>query len=111
MKILSTFSRGIRFWLIMFSLSVIPIAVFPQAGKPEVPKANLELKETKAKAKKGDAEAQFNLGKMYANGQGVPQDYREAVKWFRLAADQGMAGAQNALGGMYARRNHLSASL
>ena len=38
---------------------------------------------------------------MYANGQGVPQDYAEAVKWYRLAADQGDAYAQNNLGVMY----------
>jgi TPR repeat protein len=30
----------------------------------------------------------------YANGKGVPQDYAEAVKWYRLAAEQGNAGAQ-----------------
>jgi TPR repeat protein len=38
---------------------------------------------------------------MYAHGEGVAQDYAEAVKWFRLAADQGHAGAQHNLGGMY----------
>ncbi len=36
------------------------------------------------------------------NGQGVPQDYAEAVKWYRLAAEQGDAGAQYNLGDMYA---------
>ena len=111
MKILSAFSRGIRLWLIMFSLSVIPIAVFPQAGKPAVPKANLELKETKAKAKKGDAEAQYNLGAMYANGQGVPQDYKEALKWFRLAYIPPSAFCAPAMPWSAARRNHLTASL
>ena len=40
---------------------------------------------------------------MYAKGQGVPQDYSEAVKWYRLAADQGDATAQFNLGGMYAQ--------
>ena len=35
---------------------------------------------------------------MYANGQGVPQDYAEAVKWYRKAADQGDAHAQSNLG-------------
>ena len=40
---------------------------------------------------------------MYANGKGIPQDYREALKWYRLAADQGDADAQLNLGGMYAR--------
>jgi len=32
-------------------------------------------------AEQGDAEAQYNLGLMYDEGQGVPQDYKEAVKW------------------------------
>ena len=39
---------------------------------------------------------------MYADGQGVPQDDVEAVRWFRLAADQGDADAQGNLGFMYA---------
>jgi len=39
---------------------------------------------------------------MYARGLGVPQDYAEAVRWYRLAADQGHASAQNNLGVMYA---------
>ena len=33
--------------------------------------------------------------------QGVPQDYEEAVKWYRLAAEQGYANAQYNLGLMY----------
>ena len=43
----------------------------------------------------------FNLGVMYHTGQGVPQDYALAIKWYRLAADQGNAGAQYNLGVMY----------
>ena len=39
-----------------------------------------------AAAERGNAEAQFNLGLMYANGQGVPQDYVEAHKWSNLSA-------------------------
>ena len=39
---------------------------------------------------------------MYANGEGVPQDYAEAVRWYRLAAEQGNASAQHNLGLMYA---------
>ena len=52
-------------------------------------------------ADQGFPRAQFNLGFMYANGQGVPQNHAEAVKWYRLAADQGNARAQVNLGGMY----------
>ncbi len=39
---------------------------------------------------------------MYANGLGVSQDDKQAVKWFRLAAEQGNADAQNNLGWVYA---------
>ena len=38
---------------------------------------------------------------MYDNGQGVPQDYKTAMKWYRLAAKQGNASAQTNLGVMY----------
>ena len=44
-------------------------------------------------AEKGNASAQFSLGFMYEKGQGVPQDYVQAYKWFNLAAAQGTKGA------------------
>src|SRR5262245_16842341 len=53
-------------------------------------------------AEQGYPAAQYNLGVYYANGQGVPQDYVEAVKWFRLAAAQGEPHAQYALGAVFA---------
>jgi len=59
------------------------------------------LHETRTLANYGDAAAQFNLGFMYDKGQGVPEDYKEAVKWWRLAADQGYALAQYNLGMKY----------
>ena len=45
-------------------------------------------------AEQGDVYARFNLGIMYAKGEGVSQDAEEALRWFRLAADQGYARAQ-----------------
>jgi hypothetical protein len=39
---------------------------------------------------------------MYARGEGVPQDYAEALTWYRLAAGQGDINAQGNLGHMYA---------
>ncbi len=38
---------------------------------------------------------------MYEVGLGVPQDVTEAARWYRLAADQGLATAQVSLGGAY----------
>ena len=40
------------------------------------------IEALRAKAEQGDAEAQYNLGLMSANGGGVPQDDVEAVRWF-----------------------------
>ncbi|HHF4137034.1 TPA: tetratricopeptide repeat protein, partial [Haemophilus influenzae] len=54
-------------------------------------------------AEQGYAKAQFNLGVMYAKGQGVKQDDFEAVKWFRKAAEQGYAEAKFNLGHMYSK--------
>ena len=46
--------------------------------------------------------AQYNLGVMYAQGRGVPEDLDEALRWLREAAGQGDAAAQYNLGFMYA---------
>ena len=47
--------------------------------------------------------AQYNLGVLYRDGQGVFQDDGEAVTWFRRAAEQDYANAQGALAVMYAQ--------
>ncbi|MDA9061404.1 hypothetical protein N9K30_03455, partial [Planktomarina temperata] len=52
-------------------------------------------------AEQGYDSAQFNLGNMYKRGDGVLQDYKEAIKLYRLAAEQGFAMAQTNLGFMY----------
>ena len=59
------------------------------------------LKEWRPLAIKGNAKAQYGLGLMYANGQGVAQDYKEAARLWGLAAVQGNASAQFNLGLMY----------
>ena len=46
----------------------------------------------------GDARAQYNLGYLHANGQGVPKDYARAIEWYTRAASQGFAAAQFNLG-------------
>ena len=52
-------------------------------------------------AEQGDASAQYRLAVMYKNGEGVPQNYPEAEKWYRKAADQGYAPAQFSLAFLY----------
>ena len=45
-------------------------------------------------AKRGKAEALYDLGLLYATGQGVPQDFVAAHMWFNLAAMKGIARAR-----------------
>lgn len=54
-------------------------------------------------AEHDDPKAQFFLGALYFVGKGVQQDYGEAAGWYRLAAEQGVAGAQCNLGEMLSK--------
>jgi TPR repeat protein len=60
-----------------------------------------DIATLRAKAEKGDAEAQFGLGRKYRFGIGVPRNDGEAVKWYRKAAEQGLAKAQYNLANAY----------
>lgn len=61
-------------------------------------------------ADKGDANAQYNIGLLYRNGQGVKQDDRQALVWFSKAAQQGMLDAQYNTGLMYFEGRGVAAS-
>lgn len=52
-------------------------------------------------AERGDVAAQNNIGLMYENGEGVPQDHYTAVKWYTLAAEQGFVTSQFKLASKY----------
>ena len=72
------------------------------AQTPTAPKESAEVAAIRVKANAGDAQAQSTLGMSYL-GRGVPQDYAQAASWFRKAAEQGLADAQNILGSMSER--------
>jgi TPR repeat protein len=61
-----------------------------------------QFEAIKAKADKGDSEAQLSLASRYGAGNGVAKDPAKAVKWLRKAAEQGSARAQCLLGLSYA---------
>ena len=67
-------------------------------GKP--PAEVKAIQDLKAKAVKGDRDAQRDLAMAYGEGEGVAQDYTEAAKWFRKAAEQGDTISQYATGSM-----------
>jgi TPR repeat protein len=62
-----------------------------------------EIADLMSKAEQGDAIAQHNLGFMYFEGKGIPQDFDKAAYWFTKAAEQGSWVAQYNLGFLYSK--------
>ena len=60
-----------------------------------------EIARVQQMAADGDLCAQYSLGVLYAEGQEVPQDYVQALRWYRLAADKGLAEAKRPFGPLY----------
>ena len=60
-----------------------------------------EVSDIRALAEQGNAEAQFALGRMYAEGLGVAQDEADALAWYGRAAEQGHTDAQREVGPDY----------
>ena len=89
--------------LFLLALSALPAWADFAAGLSAYQKGDYEgaLKEWQPLAERGNTVAQFNVGLMYYEGQGVGQDYARAAEWFQRAADQGYAKAQYDLGAMY----------
>src|ERR1035438_1730651 len=78
--------------VLLFSLC-LPVLADVAAGLQALKRGDYALaaKEFLADATQGNAVAQYNLGTLYHDGRGVPKDFNEAVRWFRLAAEQGTA--------------------
>jgi uncharacterized protein len=87
------------------------LAPFPARAQPPVQdelnraKAALQLKKFDeaarrfgALAERGNAEAQFSMGRFTAMGTGVPKNLEQSTQWYRRAADQGHTEAQAVLG-------------
>jgi len=74
------------------------LAQAPDAAAPPKPLRERLLE----RALKGDAEAQFDLGKNYETGRiGLPKDIAQAEHWYREAANQGDPFAQASLAILY----------
>ena len=83
---------------------VVTLDAAPQSPAPEPGQSQTDTQDIDAvrrAAEQGEAKAQRALGRAYDLGRGVPQDYAEALKWYRLSADQGNGEAQANLGFMY----------
>jgi len=87
--------------LIFFMLGLVSIYL-PQEVKAESSEEGItSFQIYQLKANQGDAPAQYNLGLLYYNGVGIPQDSKKAVYWYTKAAEQGHVNAQYDLGNLY----------
>jgi hypothetical protein len=74
-----------------------------EASNNEFARFEESTKELRKLAQGGDATAQNELGLLYYEGKGVPQNHRKAKEWFDKAVEQGHTGAQVNLGTLYLR--------
>jgi len=88
-------TRFFAFLLLVFGIA------FPVAHAAEPDYDALPLAELTQMAEAGNAAAQTNLGFRHAAGEGLPQDFQEAIKWFRKAAAKGQVKAEFSLGSIY----------
>ena len=91
--------RHIFFFLLIVMLS--PISWGADLGKGvdayERGDYATALREMTPFAEQGNAIAQYGLGLIYANGEGIEKNLTEAMKWYRKAAEQGNENALNNL--------------
>ena len=83
-------------------LLLLSVAVQSQESAPSVEKPpETRLAKLIRQAQAGSAAAQFDLGMIYENGEGIPKNEAQAAEWFKKAAAQGNAKAQTILGRKY----------
>lgn len=98
------FKTPLRSCLIMI-LAVVSVAMAQQntdslfAAASKGDKA--ALAQLRTRADKEDSKAQWWLGRMYEEGEGVPKDMVQALSWYSKAADTGYAIAASYLGALY----------
>ena len=92
-SIVRTFLAGIFVWLLG--------AEGLHGQQPQPPTTEEYIEHLLKDAAKGRTFAQMALGMRYEKGDGVPKDAAQAVKWYRLAAEQGDPLGQLFLGARY----------
>lgn len=75
-------------WSVRLALTFLAVSALGSLFAAE----SAEVSLLRAKAEKGNALAQYNLGLAYAEGQGVPVDLPEAFVWLSLASENGSTG-------------------
>ena len=92
----------LKYFRVIWPMLGLAIVLGFSPGCPVFGADEFTLESAQTAAAQGDAHAQFYLSRCYARGEGVPQDYPQAVEYLRRSAAQGYARAENNLGAFYA---------
>ncbi len=103
MKQIRSFFSVLLLGISLMMVSVPSFSADYQTGLDAYNRGDYEaaLREWRPLAGQGDADARTGLGFMYDEGLGVAKSCTKAGEWYRLAAEQGHASAQNNLGLLY----------
>lgn len=93
-------SIGLLFLVAIGAGVAIP-TINPQKDLDTYSSDNMDFYEINSLANQRDADAQFNLAKMYYLGESIPQDYDKAFHWSQKSAEQGHIRGQMLLGSIY----------
>jgi GAF domain-containing protein len=89
-----------------------PLApVQPNPSQPKSASDAATIEQLRQLADHGDPSVEYALGARYAFGDGVGQNYSEAVRWFFRAAEQGHVISQATLGAYYMAGRGVSVDL
>jgi hypothetical protein len=91
-------------WILALGLVVL-ICVGCKQSNPKIVKdvTQMTFAELKVAADKGDSAAQFEIGRRFADGNGILKNSSEAIAWWRKAVAQGFPPAEYDLGVVYGR--------
>tara|TARA_B100001123_G_scaffold412835_1_gene510573 strand:+ start:303 stop:773 length:471 start_codon:yes stop_codon:yes gene_type:complete len=91
--------------IVLFFVPSLSLASDFQKGLEAIHETNYEvaLQKLMPLAEGGHSAAQYNLGVMNEWGNGVPKNYTDAFKWYKLSAENSHKDAQNNLGAMYSK--------
>ena len=86
-------------WCVLTGIAFLYLRQPATAPMPSAtPPPAIDVAGLTAKAEQGDAQAQTRLGKAFAQGEGVAQDYKQAARWCGQAASNGNAEAEVTFG-------------
>ena len=101
MKIAKTKKQVIAACIVAFCATLVWASVDKGTLSAETEVVTTGVRDWRALAEQGDAEAQYVLAFIFAKGRGVKQNFSESARWLEKAADQGHPSAQHYLGLLY----------